>query len=663
MNRAGFTNQVRPRRGRRAAFTYRGLLFAIPVVAAVPLLAWFGLPRLSLSSDEDGPLMHTVGSGPFIHEVTENGNVESANNVEIRCEVESHGAGTMIIWIIPEGTYVEPALDWEPSEPGEEPPDLLVKLDSSALEDKRIQQQIVCNSSRAAVTQAENNYKTAVIAKEEYLEGTYQEGKKTLEGSISLAEEQLIRAQQYLSDSKVLHAKGFISDRELQADEFDLERKKIDLERELTSMEVLEKYTKPKRLLQLEADINIAQAKLESEKHSHQLDLDKLAEYEEQIAKCTIRAPQAGQVVYANVTDRRGGQEIVIEEGTTIRERQEIIRLPDPENMQVKAKINEARVSAVEAGMPAKIELDAFPDIKLTGTVEKVSEYPLPSAWYSGNVKEYETTIKIDSFPKDLQMRPGMTAKVAIRVEQFADVLTVPVQAVFEHGAKHYCVMREGEGLEPRPVTIGSTNDKEVVIEEGLEQGERVVLGAALYRDDLNLPELSKESEGDEADRAGPGPGDRPRAKRDDSPRAGGEGEARGPGAPRPGAGRPGGPGGRAKLNPAQIFKSRDADGNGRLEGDEITGQMKASLSEVDANGDGAVDQAEFTATMQKLIRSRGAPGGAKAAEAGGSGGPQAGGTDGNQRRPRADAGGRPGGARPGGAGGGRAGSGQGARP
>jgi len=655
MNRAELTSQVRPGRVRRGAFTYRGLLFAIPVVAAVPLLAWFGLPRLSMSSEEDGPLMHAVERGPFIHEVTENGNVESANNVEIRCELESHGGGTMIIWIIPEGTFVEPAPDWEPSEPGEEPPDLLVKLDSSALEDKRIQQQIVCNSSRAAVTQAENNFKTAVIAKEEYLEGTYQEEKKTLEGDISLAEEQLIRAQQYLADSKVLHAKGFISDRELQADEFDLERKKIDLERELTSMEVLEKYTKPKKLLQLEADINIAQAKLESEKHSHQLDLDKLAEYEEQIAKCTIRAPQAGQVVYANVTDRRGGQEIVIEEGTTIRERQEIIRLPDPENMQVKAKINEARVSAVEAGMPAKIELDAFPDIKLTGTVEKVSEYPLPSAWYAGNVKEYETTIKIDSFPTDLQMRPGMTAKVAIRVEQLDDVLTVPVQAVFEHGGKHYCVLRNGEKLEPRQVTIGSTNDKEVVIEEGLERGERVVLGAALHRDDLDLPELPEGTQGAEAERGGPG--SRPQAKRGDSSRAGGEGEARGAAGQRPGAGRSGGPGGRGGLNPAQIFKSRDADGNGRLEGDEITGQMKASLSQVDADGDGAVDRAEFTAVMQKLMRSREAAGGArpgaKAAEPSDSGdasGSESGGSGGNQRRPRAGAGRRNG-------------SGQGARP
>jgi len=281
--------------------------------------------------------------------------------------------------------------------------------------------------------------------------------------------------------------------------------------------------------------------------------------------------------------------------------------------MQVKAKINEARVSAVEAGMSAKIELDAFPDMKLTGTVEKVSEYPLPSAWYSGNVKEYETTIKIDSFPKDLEMRPGMTAKVSIRVEQIGDVLTVPVQAVFEHGGKYYCVLRREEDLEAREVTIGSTNDKEVVIEKGLDMGEQVVLGAALHRDKLDLPELVPEEETSLV----AAPGDRPRpaqksqAEGDGSqPARGGEG-ARG-GAQRAGAGGAGGPGGRDRPNLSEAFKKLDADGNGRIEGGEIAGPMKANLSATDTNGDGAVDRSEFNAAIQKMRGGSGGPGAAK---------------------------------------------------
>lgn len=612
MNRERSSPPVSSRAGRPGGLAYRGLLFAIPIVVAVPLIAWLGLPRFSLSSEETGPMMHVVRRGQFIHNVTEHGNVESANNVEIRCEVESHGQGTMIIWIIPEGTYVEPVPDWKPKEPGEEPPDLLVKLDSSSLEDQRTQQQIVCNSSEAAVIQARNNLETAKIEKKEYLEGTYQEEKNKVEGEILLAEESLVRQQQYLEDSKLLHAKGFISDRELQADEYKLEQEKITLANASTGLEVLEKYRKLRNILELDAKINIAEAKLKSEEHSHQLDLDKLAEIEEQIAKCTIRAPQAGQVVYANVTDRRGGQEVIIEEGTTVRERQEIIRLPDPKNMQVKAKINEAKVSMVERGMPAMIELDAFTDSKLTGTVEKVNEYPMPSAWYAGNVKEYETIIKINDFPDDLQMRPGMTAKVAIRVEQLDDVLLVPVQAVLEHGGKHYCVLRNGEDFEARQVVIGSTNDKEVVIREGLKDGEAVVLGAALMRDDLDLPELPPETEL-AAQSPGPVTGGTetrsPRPRNDsESPQQG----ARPGGEARPDGARAGG------FDPGRMFQALDSNGDGRLEGDEIPDRMKSNLSAIDTNGDGAVDRSEMSAMRPRSRR----PGGRDGPGSGGPGEP-----------------------------------------
>jgi HlyD family secretion protein len=847
MNRASADVFIVSRPAPARGVAYRGLLFAIPVVVAVPLIAWFGLPRLTMSSDEGGPMMQPVGQGPFVHDVTEHGNVESAKNVEIRCEVESQGSGTMIIWIIPEGTYVQPAPDWQPFDPspvfqaldangdlrlekreapewmkpylstldtnsdgavewsefkwqsfnpgrvlptldkdsdgrldggeipgwlkphlssidanrdgaiepdeiewesldpgrlfvaldedgdgslkeedipdwmesdlaaldangdgtvdrselkwesfdrgrmlsaldangdgslqrGEtpawmkaylwpfdtdgdgavdesefkalwEPPDLLVRLDSSALEDKLIQQQITCNSSDASVTQARNNYETAQIAKEEYVEGTFKQSVLTKESKIFVAQEELRKAEDTLAFNREQLAMGYVTELQVQADEFRVEKAKKDLLEAQTDLKVLAEYTQKKMLGELESDIKIAKARLDSEEHTHKMNLEKLADVQEQIDKCTIRAPQAGQVVYANITDRRGGQEVIIEEGTKLRERQEIIRLPDSKNMQVKANINEARVSMVKVGMPAIIELDAFPDLKLHGEVEKLSEYPLPSSWFSGNVKEYETVVRINDFPKDLQMRPGMTAKVSIRVNRLDDVLTVPVQAVFEHGGKHYCVLRDGDGLEARQVTIGATNDKAVVIQEGLEQGMQVVLGAALFRDEIDLPELRPEgqetielADARPAAPAGPGAGPRPEQAEGGSPPARPDGEARPEGRPAGG-----------QFDPGRIFQARDQNGDGRLEGDEIPEQMKANVSAADTNGDGAIDRSEFDAMMQRARQMRGGPGGRR----GGPGGPDGPGGPGGERPggPGGPGGERPG--RPGGPGGERPG-------
>jgi len=563
---------------------YRRLWTGLLAALILPATACSVVKDLPFGGEEEGPILHLVEKGEFIHDITERGNVESASNIEIRCEVQAlNSQGTMILEIVPEGTYVEPD-------------DVLAKLDSSALENQKTQQQIVCNSSEAALIQARNDYETALIAKREYLEGRYAQEEQTIESEIFVAKEELRQAEQNLEYSKRLAAKGYVTPLQLEADRFAVDNAGKKLESAETKLRVLQEFTKAKMVKQLEADIKTSEAKLKEKEHTHQLDMDKLALIESQIEKCIIKAPESGQVVYANVTNRHGGTDIIIEEGILVRERQVIIRLPDPKRMQVKAKINEAKVAMVEEGMPAMIHLDAFPDLELNGTVQKVNEYPAPTGWFSANVKEYETTIHIEHPPEAL--RPGLTAEVKIRVEQSSDVVHVPVQAVFEHGGKHYCVLREGQEWKTREVRIGSTNDKTVIIEEGLATGEEVVMGAAVYRDRVDLPELPSESEA-KGMLAG-----RPRPKP-----AGGE-QPGTPGAPRrpgPGeSGRPGpqSPGGSGRPDPATIvsgmLQKMDKNSNGRLDKDEIPEGMQSRLAAADTNGDGAIDRAELVAAMSR---------------------------------------------------------------
>jgi multidrug efflux pump subunit AcrA (membrane-fusion protein) len=467
---------------------FRRLLFAVPVVAAVPVIAWLGLPRPPRSSEEDAPAMHTVERGRFVYDLAGGGNVESTKPVEICCEVPSYGGGATILWIAPEGTHVEPAPDWKPEEPGEEPPDLLVKLDSSALEERLLEQQISCNTYEAALVEAQNVYQTALLAKEQYVEGTFLQDKLTKESKIFVAQEELRKAEDTLAFNREQLAMGYVTELQVQADEFRVEKAKKDLLEAETDLEVLENFTQKKMLNTLESSIAVAESRLQWREHTHRLAQEKLADLQDYLEKCTIRAPQAGQVVYANVTDHHGHQHVIIEEGTIVRQHQPIIKMPGAGNMQVKARINEARVSLVDVGMPAVVELDAFSEVRLAGTVEKVGEYPMPSSWRAGYLREYEVIVKIDSYPEEFELRPGMSAKIFIRVEQLDDVLILPVEALFEHRGRHYCVLSGDDGLEARQLVIGSANDEEVVVQEGLSEGEQVALAAADYRDKLDLP-------------------------------------------------------------------------------------------------------------------------------------------------------------------------------
>jgi polyisoprenoid-binding protein YceI len=91
-----------------------------------------------------------------------------------------------------------------------------------------------------------------------------------------------------------------------------------------------------------------------------------------------------------------------------------------------------------------------------------------------------------------------------------------------------------------------------------------------------------------------------------------------------PGGGGGGGPGGgRGNFDPAARFKQQDANGDGKLTGDEISERMKQNLAETDTDGNGEVSQEEFMTRMEQF-RNRG-PGGGAGGPGGGPGGPPAG--------------------------------------
>jgi multidrug efflux pump subunit AcrA (membrane-fusion protein) len=79
-------------------------------------------------------------------------------------------------------------------------------------------------------------------------------------------------------------------------------------------------------------------------------------------------------------------------------------------------------------------------------------------------------------------MKPGMTVKVEVVVERIADVVYVPLESVFERGDGMICYVSNNGSFDEREVVLGKRNDNFVVVEEGLEEGERVALR------DPNLP-------------------------------------------------------------------------------------------------------------------------------------------------------------------------------
>ena len=451
-------------------------LMGLAGAGALSLLWWVSGTDDSLDT-EIQPLFEEVTTSDFVLEFIEPGEIESAENVEIKSEVRSRSsAGTSILEIVPEGTVVKKG-------------DFLVRLDDASLQKDLLRQRISVHQSKATLVKATADVEAAKLALQEYLSGSFRENEEQLESSEFVSKENLRRAQEYLVYSKKLAAKGYVSEAQLEADQFAVEKARKELDLAQTKLEVLRTHSRKAKVNDLNASILTAEARLQSAQNSYQLEKTQEVEIEEQIVKCMVLSPAAGEVTYANNTNSGASDVILIEEGKQVRENQTIIRLPNVSLLRVRAKVNENRIEKVRPGMKCTILIDAMRDLQLDGKVESVSEYPLPSvSRYTSHIKEYATEIVINNPPSGV--RTGMTAKVTIKSEFVENTLQVPLTAIFRKEGKTFCITGDENGdMEIREIKLGSYNMNMAVVLGGLKVGERIVLNPDYFRPSLELTE------------------------------------------------------------------------------------------------------------------------------------------------------------------------------
>jgi multidrug efflux pump subunit AcrA (membrane-fusion protein) len=280
-----------------------------------------------------------------------------------------------------------------------------------------------------------------------------------------------------------------MTDTQLRADEFAAESTKEQLTLATEALRVYKKFSKDRILAELQSDIKQQRAQLEASEFTLELSRQREAEYMRQVDNCRILAPQAGTVVYANDSDRRDSS-IVIEEGVTIRDGQEIFYLPDPTRMQVNAKVNDSKINKVKPGQRVEVRVDTSPEIPIAGIVRRVSSFPLPRRYYQAPI-EYE--VFIDITEQSPLIRGGLRGKVEIFVERQENVVQAPVSSLLLNGPDNYYVIVKTDvgKIEPRRVEVGSNNEKFVVIKKGLQQGDQVLIDADNYRDLIEFPTAS----------------------------------------------------------------------------------------------------------------------------------------------------------------------------
>lgn len=151
-----------------------------------------------------------------------------------------------------------------------------------------------------------------------------------------------------------------------------------------------------------------------------------------------------------------------------------VVTIADMDTLEVEADVSESNLSKIRVDQPAEILLDAFPELRLAGTVSRM----VPTMDRS----KATLLVKVRFEERDPRVLPDMSAKVAflskaVPPQDKLPVTAVQPAAIVTRGGTPAVFLLDAEGGRVRRVAVTSGRKiGELVEVKGLKPGDKVVL-------------------------------------------------------------------------------------------------------------------------------------------------------------------------------------------
>ena len=439
---------------------------------------------------------HEVKKSDLSITVTEGGILEAVDEVVVKNLLNGK---SLILSLIPEGTQVKKG-------------DLLVELDPADAEKQKQTIELDVETSKASLITSEND----LLIEQSTVESDQREALMAIDFAqmdldkftqlekaqqmrdastqITTEEESLRLSEETFGWSEKLAAKGFETKSQVDRDKLDVNNRKKALESAKSKMQILEKFEMPKMQIELqsqfteakkkyerlvkqgESKLSRSRGKLAESQRKLKVNEDRLKEINEQLQHTKLYAPLDGIALYAPRTNRGEDR---IAEGIEVRKNRRIISIPNLQEMQVKVKIPEFHISKIKQGQKAFITLESISETRYNGIVTRVNHLPdRSSSWFGSNEQNYSIEILItDTLPN---VKPSISATATININDFKDVISIPLQAIISEKETYYCYVKNGSEHVKTKIDLGMQNNSFAHITSGLKEGDEVL---------LNIPE------------------------------------------------------------------------------------------------------------------------------------------------------------------------------
>jgi HlyD family secretion protein len=185
------------------------------------------------------------------------------------------------------------------------------------------------------------------------------------------------------------------------------------------------------------------------------------------IERTTLSAPFAG--IVAQVTGEVGEFTTPSPPGIPTPPAVDLI---DDSCVYVSAPMDEVDAPRLKPGQPARVTLDALPGQSFPGRVRRIAPYVTE---IEKQARTVDVEVDFDAPPAQALL-VGYSADVEAIIARRGDVLRVPTQAIRQDGS--VLVLGEDDRLEARTLKTGLANWAYTEVVEGLQAGDRVLLGA-----------------------------------------------------------------------------------------------------------------------------------------------------------------------------------------
>jgi len=396
---------------RRMDTTSRKRIIWVALGSVVVIIALYSL--MSFDSKARDVSWTPVLKGTFVVDITESGEVRAVNSYNIQSPMEWR-MELQITDMVKEGTFVQEG-------------DFLVQFDATTLEEEL------------------DTSKDQLKAQEAEL--------------LSVETKQKSQLSQFESDLKMAEYSREASKLQLELLNYESEVRKEDArlayQKALISFDETETKIRAQKIMD-EAEMGRVLQTLRYRRNN-------VNDIIKRIDQLTLKAPTSGMVVYNEIGGWRGTPKHKVAIGETVWPRMTVIQIPDLSEMECVIRVNEIDASKILVGQDVNLRLDAFEDRSFNGTI--VSVAPLADKADSeeeSHIKDLEIVIRMDESHQIL--KPGMSAKTRIIMEEIPDARYVPIGAVFEQNGETVIFPRS---TYPQPVTVnlGERNDRFVIIE------------------------------------------------------------------------------------------------------------------------------------------------------------------------------------------------------